>query len=143
MTEFFLNLFWARDRVGNFFPQQLAVALPHPLHGGLDGGLRHRELVAQLRVRPPARLVWLIILQRLKQRGPAARRVFLAQPIQRRLKDGLGPSTFKDLIRCQFIHRLEKITILTGRLVQRNEDAVTSALLAPSFRRCSDKKFLR
>jgi hypothetical protein len=24
--------------VGDFFPQQLAVTLPHPLHGGLDRG---------------------------------------------------------------------------------------------------------
>ena len=53
MPEFFLNLFRARDCVGDFFPQQLAVALPHSLHGGLDGGLRHREFVAKMRIGPP------------------------------------------------------------------------------------------
>src|SRR5688572_14224553 len=131
MPEFFLNLFRARDCVGDFFPQQLAVALPHPLHGGFDGGLRHPEFVAELRIRPPARLARLIVLQQLEQRGLATRRVFLAQPIQRLLQDGLRPPTLKDLVRRQFIHRFEEITILTSRLVQRNEDAATAALLRP------------
>jgi hypothetical protein len=41
MPEFFLNLSRARNRVSNLFPQQLAVAMPHWLHGGLNGGSPH------------------------------------------------------------------------------------------------------
>ena len=66
MPEFFFDLFRARDRVGDFFPEQLAVALSHSLHGGLDGGFCHRELFAELRVGSAAWLVRHIILQPLK-----------------------------------------------------------------------------
>lgn len=50
MPEFFLNLFRARNRVSNLFPQQLAVAMPHSLHGGLNGGSRttHRWKLASV-----------------------------------------------------------------------------------------------
>ena len=78
MPEFFIDLFRARDRVGNFFPQQLAVALPHPLRGGFHGRLVHRELIAELRVRAPARLTWLVILQQFEQCALVARHELLA-----------------------------------------------------------------
>ena len=89
-------------------PQQLAVALPHPLHGGFHGSLGHRELVAELRVRLPARFARLIILEPLEQSGLAARHVFLAQAIQRRLHDRLCPAPFENLIRRQLIDRSSK-----------------------------------
>jgi hypothetical protein len=41
MPQFILNLFGTRNRMRDFFSQQLAVPLPHPLHGRLDGRLRH------------------------------------------------------------------------------------------------------
>ena len=43
MTEFFLDLFRACDGVSDLFPQQLAMALPHPLLVWL-----HHELSAQM-----------------------------------------------------------------------------------------------
>jgi hypothetical protein len=142
MPEFFVNLFRARDRVSDFFPQQLAMALPHSLHGGLDGGLRHAELSAQLRVRPTAWLAGLKILQLIEQRRLATRRVLLSQLVQRRLQDGLGPPTFKNLIRCQLIHRFEEITTFAGRFVQRNKYTPASALLSPGLPALLEQKIL-
>jgi len=34
---------WHVRIVGDFLPQQLAVVLPHPLHGGFQGGLCHAD----------------------------------------------------------------------------------------------------
>jgi len=49
---------------------------------------------------------------------------------------GLSPPALKDLVWRQVIHRFEKVTIFTGRPVQRDEHAIPTALRR-TRRRCS------
>ena len=142
MSNLFLNLFRARDRVGNFLPQQFPVTLPHPLHGGLDGRLRQAEDLAQLRVRLSARLARLVILKQLEQLRLAARRILLAQAVKRRLQDRLRPPALEDLVRRQFIHGFKEITVLPGHGIERNNHLPAATLLAPGFAALLTKEVL-
>ena len=143
MPEFFLDLLRTCDRVGDFLAQQFPMPVPHALHSGFHRGLGHPEFLTQLRVGFSTRFARLVILQALEQRRLATRGVFLAQAVQRGLKDRLRPPPLKDLIRRQFIHRLQQVTLFASVRIERNKHPPPPRFCAPALRRCSAKKFFR
>ena len=133
MPKLFLNLFRTRDRLGDFFAQQLAVALPHSMHGGLNSGFGHSKFDAKVCVRPSARLTWLIVILQVEKCGLSTRCVFLAQAGQSRLQDRLRPSTFEDRVRRQMIDGLGQVTCVIDGSTERYEELAAATLLGACF----------
>ena len=109
----FLSHFLGRgDGIGDFLPEELAIALAKAVDGHFHGPFGHAELCGQRRIGLGLAVSDQARFERVEHFPGARRRVLFAQPVQGLLKQCESPAPFKALLGRQRVRGLLTISRL-------------------------------